>query len=829
MSLLNPAILLGMAFVAVPVILHLLLRQKPKKLVFPALRLIQQRRKQNVRRLRLRHIWLLLLRMLAIALIVIAVARPSLPAADYSLSGSEWTTLFVVIAAAVSVYFFMLARWRRELPKFEYVARRSALRGWTTGLTLLLLLLAVGWPYQRRVAAEMTAPPPDARIDIPVTAVLLFDTSLSMEYQQEGQTRLDVARQLALEHISTLPAGSRLAVAETANDNPIVFQSTVGLAQARIEALEIQTVSLPMNDRIRAALQEQERDLEEQLSGRSATADGVLRDNYLRRIYVFTDLAASGWRLGGSQLLAREIERLEQINVYLVDVGELQPQNVGVTGITLSRHRIPRGGDLVVGATVSSVGLPESERDVELMLTDAGGQPVFHGRRTVNLQSGEPQRIEFDLISRLIGPVVHGDVRLVSSDPLAMDDKRSFTVEVGPPPRVLVLAMDGESTKEWLYALNPSDPPKFEAVYAPVQNLFDIDLAEYDVVCMINVQRLTDESWLRLGQYVDQGGGLAVFLGDEEIDPVAYQRGQAQAFLPASLDSWVPRNDWRLSIDNLNHPIFRKIRQYADSNAAAILENEAEIYKFWKVDPAQGAAVLATYTDEERSPALIERLYGKGRVVMFTTAVDQKPRRRRWNTLTNLVNAWAYLALVQPMTEHLARLSDENFTIEAGDSVSLPVPPENEDRQLLLRRPDLTQARRDVAAGQSRIAISDEARIGHYDLAPSGNAPPIAGFTVNQAAVESDFTRLSQEDLDEVLGPDRYGLARDIDELKAEINIADIGKEVFPVLMVLVIVAFLGEHLVANRFYETDNELAAAGESSLRAPELRRSEELAGV
>ena len=181
------------------------------------------------------------------------------------------------------------------------------------------------------------------------------------------------------------------------------------------------------------------------------------------------------------------------------------------------------------------------------------------------------------------------------------------------------------------------------------------------------------------------------------------------------------------------------------------------------------------------------------------------------------------------MNEDLARLSDENFTIEAGDSVSLPVPPENEDRQLLLRRPDLTQARRDVAAGQSRIAISDEARSGHYDLAPSGNAPPIAGFTVNQAAVESDFTRLSQEDLDEVLGPDRYGLARDIDELKAEINIADIGKEVFPVLMVLVIVAFLGEHLVANRFYETDNELDAAGESSLRAPELRRSEELAGV
>ena len=86
MSLLNPAILIGLGLVAIPVILHLLLRQKPKKLIFPAMRLIENRRKQNVRRMSLRHIWLLLLRMLVIGVLVLAIARPSLPAADYGLS-----------------------------------------------------------------------------------------------------------------------------------------------------------------------------------------------------------------------------------------------------------------------------------------------------------------------------------------------------------------------------------------------------------------------------------------------------------------------------------------------------------------------------------------------------------------------------------------------------------------------------------------------------------------------------------------------------------------------------------------------------------------------
>ncbi|MGD9857587.1 MAG: BatA domain-containing protein, partial [Planctomycetaceae bacterium] len=110
MSLLHPAILYGLGLAAIPVILHLLLRQKPRKLLFPALRLIQNRRKQNVRRMRIRHLLLLLLRVAVIAAIVIAIARPSVPAADYSLSFSETLTLLGVIAAAVAVYYGMSFR-----------------------------------------------------------------------------------------------------------------------------------------------------------------------------------------------------------------------------------------------------------------------------------------------------------------------------------------------------------------------------------------------------------------------------------------------------------------------------------------------------------------------------------------------------------------------------------------------------------------------------------------------------------------------------------------------------------------------------------------------
>ena len=59
MAFLNVSLLLGGALFAIPVVLHLIMRQKPKHLVFPALRFVKERRQSNTRRLQLRH-WLLL-------------------------------------------------------------------------------------------------------------------------------------------------------------------------------------------------------------------------------------------------------------------------------------------------------------------------------------------------------------------------------------------------------------------------------------------------------------------------------------------------------------------------------------------------------------------------------------------------------------------------------------------------------------------------------------------------------------------------------------------------------------------------------------------------
>lgn len=75
-AFLSPWILLGTVLIAVPIIIHLVMRRKPKLLIFPALQFLQQRRKTNLRKLRLRHLLLLLMRVLLVALAALALARP---------------------------------------------------------------------------------------------------------------------------------------------------------------------------------------------------------------------------------------------------------------------------------------------------------------------------------------------------------------------------------------------------------------------------------------------------------------------------------------------------------------------------------------------------------------------------------------------------------------------------------------------------------------------------------------------------------------------------------------------------------------------------------
>jgi hypothetical protein len=76
LSFLHPALLWGLVAAALPLLVHLFFRRRPKPVSFPAIDFILQARRETERRLRLKRVLLFLARTALLAAIALAIARP---------------------------------------------------------------------------------------------------------------------------------------------------------------------------------------------------------------------------------------------------------------------------------------------------------------------------------------------------------------------------------------------------------------------------------------------------------------------------------------------------------------------------------------------------------------------------------------------------------------------------------------------------------------------------------------------------------------------------------------------------------------------------------
>ena len=83
MSILHPLLiaLAGLA-VGIPVLLHLLMRRRPRHQLFPTTRFLQKSRLATQRKLQLRHWFLLVMRCVIIAVVGLAMSRAQIFSAD---------------------------------------------------------------------------------------------------------------------------------------------------------------------------------------------------------------------------------------------------------------------------------------------------------------------------------------------------------------------------------------------------------------------------------------------------------------------------------------------------------------------------------------------------------------------------------------------------------------------------------------------------------------------------------------------------------------------------------------------------------------------------
>ena len=104
-----------------------------------------------------------------------------------------------------------------------------------------------------------------------------------------------------------------------------------------------------------------------------------------------------------------------------------------------------------------------------------------------------------------------------------------------------------------------------------------------------------------------------------------------------------------------------------------------------------------------------------------------------------------------------------------------------------------------VDGGEARIPFTEVP--GVFRMRIEDDAVGASGFAVNLSQDVTRLDRLKVDELDDLLGKDRYRLAVNEKEIVREIDEARIGREFYPFLLPLLACILAMEYVIANRFY----------------------------
>jgi hypothetical protein len=143
-TFIHPLALLGLAAAAIPALLHLLQRRVPPELEFPAVRYLSAAERESARRLKLRHILLLVLRTALVIVIVLAAARPLIRVHSWpgGRSGEAHAPTALVVILDNSPSSGAVVSGRVVLDRLRVAAHSSISR--TTSADRIWLMLADG-------------------------------------------------------------------------------------------------------------------------------------------------------------------------------------------------------------------------------------------------------------------------------------------------------------------------------------------------------------------------------------------------------------------------------------------------------------------------------------------------------------------------------------------------------------------------------------------------------------------------------------------------------------------------------------------------------------
>lgn len=747
-------LIVGAALVGLPILLHLIMKQEPKRLPFPAFRFLRQKLKTNQRKLRLRHFILLAIRMLLIALFALTLFQPL-----FSCSSS--------LAPGLNI----------------------------TG-------------------------------EQPLAVVIVIDTTPSMGYTPADKSRLDEAKRRALELLDTLPERSAVAVVPTGMGSDAEAEKLTGTwlrsirdARQLIEGLKEPKGDQPVTTALVTAYQ----------LLRTVDQETESTDPLPRLVAVFTDRAAACWdasRVEDLQKLRDGIPDPKPAHA-VVDVGIDQPANVALLAVEMKPQVISSSQPAVVTVAVAAAG-PDVEAVVKAQLDGSDNWE----RKPVPIPGGQTRSVSFEF--RDLKPGLHQlRFELETKDALPFDNARFWTFRVAEARKILTIADEPAEAEFWRIAVDARGAFDCELVKP---DAVPDDLGKYEAVCLFGVGR-PGPLWDRLLKYVEGGGKLVVIPGDEARMALEdYDKNEAAVkLLPGVFKGTIDTREklekdpkrkngvpWSVFTDDeqaMQHPMLTRFREWKQNPAVDIFRQPRKAWKYWDVEKRGDGSVIADYDDNDdrskRHPAVLERAFTdpkektiKGRVIVLTTLMNVPGTEEAENWNDYWQTSWAVVFPDLLLRYVAGNTEDATFNFPTGQTVTVPL-----GKLLGGKRENLAVIGPGVVGGDAIVTPAE--RQAELKLTPPKTSTPgnfevkgvtewREGFSLNVPAEESTLDKVPVEAIEELTGKDT------VVPVGKDLNLQDALRgletfrppvDLFPWLLIAVLLLLALEGLVANRFY----------------------------
>ncbi len=622
------------------------------------------------------------------------------------------------------------------------------------------------------------------------TVAIVLDDSASMAVVTPEGTLLDRAKRAALAVLDELSStrGDRatLILAGYRDGGPrrLFDQPTSDLEQVRQLVRGVRQTDLATD--LHAAI----------AAGQEALAGAANQ----RDLVVISDLQRTGFASGPMADLAPDPQLLF---IAVRPSAEAIAQNVSIDAVRYGVARPMRHLPYTIRALITNQGRRATRRTVNLVI---GDQVV--AQREVRLDPGRNAVVRF--VHRFAEPgwtagrVAFDPAEGDTADALPVDDRRHFSVHVGGT--LALLAVNGARSdipaRDELFYLVAALTAGDDGTGRPVVDQTTPDrlqaslLDGYPVVLLANVASLTPAQVGDLERNLDAGGSLLITLGDH-VDADVYNRWIGRhrlhgGLLPASLGPRVTDDAFIATIDT-DHPTMAPFAGGALGYLSSVRIDTRRTLLL--PEDARNHRVLMR--SSKGDPILIEKRFGKGRVILFASSVD-----RDW---TGFPLHPAYVPSVHRWVAHLARpaIARGGF-VRTGQAITLAASITHAQAHRV-HGPDgsvtFPVAAADPESSVLRVTATDVAgayRVLRTDAGPDDDTTALL-FAANVPHRESQLAALDEAAIRDRVGDALVAFLAGDDALRQRMLTARTGGGLWEPLLLAALLACLIEPWIANR------------------------------